>query len=80
MLAFSSIPQKERIVLSEERFGEKITVETPTTIHSVMEFSNGAIITMISAGMFGVTNKNQWSYMVQKALSKFRIQTVFLEK
>ena len=49
VLAFSSIPQKERIVLSEERFGEKITVETPTTIHSVMEFSNGAIITMISS-------------------------------
>ena len=49
VLAFSSIPQKERIISSEEHFGEKIIVGTPTTIHSVMEFSNGAIVTMISS-------------------------------
>jgi len=49
VLAFSSIPHKERIISSEEHFGEKIIVGTPTTIHSVMEFSSGAIITMISS-------------------------------
>ncbi len=49
VMAFSSMPQKERKILSEEHFGEKIIVGTPTTIHSVMEFLNGAIITMISS-------------------------------
>jgi len=49
VLAFSSIPQKERVISSEKNYGEKIIVETPTTIHSIMEFSNGAIITMISS-------------------------------
>ncbi|WP_336055981.1 Gfo/Idh/MocA family protein [Nitratireductor sp. CH_MIT9313-5] len=44
--ALSSIPAKERTILSEPRKGEKIPVETPTTIHAVMEFESGAIITL----------------------------------
>ncbi|MCT8999774.1 Gfo/Idh/MocA family protein [Chelativorans intermedius] len=44
--ALASIPAKERTILSEPRRGEKISVETPTTIHAVMEFENGAIITL----------------------------------
>ena len=49
VLGFSSTPQKERIISSQERFGEKIIVRTPTTIHSVLEFVSGAIITMIAS-------------------------------
>ncbi|WP_265516692.1 Gfo/Idh/MocA family protein [Nitratireductor luteus] len=44
--ALASIPAKERTILSEARRGEKIPVETPTTIHAVMEFANGAIVTL----------------------------------
>jgi len=44
--AAASIPTKERIILSEPRRGEKIIVETPTTIHAILEFESGAIITL----------------------------------
>src|SRR5690606_2286499 len=40
--ALASTPTKERTILSEPRRGQKIIVETPTTIHAVMEFENGA--------------------------------------
>ncbi|MGB1133417.1 MAG: Gfo/Idh/MocA family protein [bacterium] len=44
--AMSSIPQKERTITSQPRYGEKIPVTTPTTIHAVLEFANGALITL----------------------------------
>ncbi|MCT8990159.1 Gfo/Idh/MocA family oxidoreductase [Chelativorans sp. SCAU2101] len=44
--ALASTPTKERTILSEPRRGQKIIVETPTTIHAVMEFENGAVITL----------------------------------
>ncbi|WP_159588077.1 Gfo/Idh/MocA family protein [Chelativorans xinjiangense] len=44
--ALASIPTKERVILSEPRKGEKISVETPTTIHAIMEFASGAIVTL----------------------------------
>ena len=44
--AMSSIPQKERTITSQPRYGEKIPVTTPTTIHAVLEFDNGALITL----------------------------------
>ncbi|MBX3531806.1 MAG: Gfo/Idh/MocA family oxidoreductase [Rhizobiaceae bacterium] len=44
--AFASIPQKERTITSKPRFGQKIPVKTPTTIHGILEFANGAVITM----------------------------------
>src|SRR6056300_1322786 len=44
--AMSSIPQKERTITSQPRYGEKISVNTPTTIHAVLEFANGALITL----------------------------------
>ncbi len=44
--ALASVPTRERVILSEPRKGEKITVETPTTIHAVMEFESGAIVTL----------------------------------
>jgi predicted dehydrogenase len=44
--AMSSIPTPERKITSEPRNGEMITVETPTTVHAVLEFANGAVITL----------------------------------
>jgi len=44
--SMSSTPSPERTITSEERYGEKITVETPTTIHALLSFMNGATITL----------------------------------
>ncbi|POF33693.1 Gfo/Idh/MocA family protein [Roseibium marinum] len=43
--AMSSSGSEERTITSQPRFGEKVKVETPTTIHAVMEFHSGAQIT-----------------------------------
>jgi predicted dehydrogenase len=44
--AFASTPQKERTITSKPRYGQKVPVKTPTTIHAVLEFHNGAVVTM----------------------------------
>ena len=44
--AFASTPAKERTIGSKPRAGEKIPVNTPTTIHGVLEFENGAVVTL----------------------------------
>ncbi len=43
--AMSSSGSEERTITSQPRFGEKIKVETPTTIHAVLQFHSGAQIT-----------------------------------
>jgi len=43
--AMSSIPSSQRTITSKQKFGQKFKVETPTTIHAVLEFQNSAIIT-----------------------------------
>ena len=44
--ALSTTPSPERTITSEERYGGKIIVETPTTIHALLAFENGATITL----------------------------------
>ena len=44
--AMCSIPSTERKITSEPRNGEMITVETPTTVHAILEFANGAVVTL----------------------------------
>jgi predicted dehydrogenase len=44
--AISSTPRTERVITSKPRFGEKLKVTTPTTIHALLEFGNGAVITL----------------------------------
>jgi predicted dehydrogenase len=44
--AFASIPAKERTISSQPRAGQKVPVNTPTTIHGIMEFHNGAVVTL----------------------------------
>ncbi len=47
--ALATIPAKERTISSQPRAGEKIPVNTPTTVFSLMEFANGAAITLNSS-------------------------------
>lgn len=42
--ALATIPVKERTISSKPRFGQKIPVNTPTTIHALLEFENGAAV------------------------------------
>lgn len=44
--AMSSVPSPVRTISSEPRRGETIDVETPTTIHALLEFHNGAMVTL----------------------------------
>ena len=44
--ALSSTPSTERVITSEPRYGEKLKVETPTTIHALLSFASGATITL----------------------------------
>jgi predicted dehydrogenase len=47
--ALATIPAAERTITSKPRHGEKIPVTTPTTIHALLEFANGAAITFIAS-------------------------------
>ena len=44
--ALATIPATERTITSKPRNGEKIPVDTPTTIHALLEFENGAVVTL----------------------------------
>lgn len=43
--ALTSTPSKERTIGNGPRLGEKVPVKTPTTIHAIMEFESGAVVT-----------------------------------
>ncbi|HMQ58232.1 MAG TPA: Gfo/Idh/MocA family oxidoreductase [Rhizobiaceae bacterium] len=47
--ALNTTPAAERTISSQPRAGEKITVETPTTIQALAEFESGAAITIITS-------------------------------
>lgn len=47
--AVTTTPSKTRTILSEPRKGEEIPVETPTSIHAVLEFENGAVVTLVTS-------------------------------
>ncbi|WP_162654858.1 Gfo/Idh/MocA family oxidoreductase [Lentilitoribacter sp. Alg239-R112] len=47
--AMTSSPSKTRTISCGPRDGEKVPVETPTTIHALLEFDNGAIINLITS-------------------------------
>lgn len=46
VVARSAMPASERTITSKPRRGEKIPVGTPTTIHAILEFRSGALITL----------------------------------
>lgn len=47
--AVSSTPNPTRTIGNGAREGEKIPVKTPTTIHAILQFESGAVITMLSS-------------------------------
>ncbi len=47
--AFVATPAKQRTISSKPRAGEKIPVNTPTTIHGMLEFENGAVVTLATS-------------------------------
>jgi predicted dehydrogenase len=47
--AVTVTPSETRTILSEPRKGETIPVKTPTTIHGLLHFANGAVITMCTS-------------------------------
>lgn len=44
--ALTSIPQAERTISNGPRTGEAVPVATPTTIHALLHFANGAVVTL----------------------------------
>lgn len=49
VVAMSTSASDTRTITSEPRYGEVIPVETPTTIHSILEFHSGAQITFVAS-------------------------------
>ena len=47
--ALASTPSKTRVISNGPRNGQEVPVKTPTTIHALLEFHSGAIITLISS-------------------------------
>ncbi|MEM7046842.1 MAG: Gfo/Idh/MocA family oxidoreductase [Pseudomonadota bacterium] len=46
LAALANTPRKERTITSQPRAGERITVDTPTTLLALLEFASGATITL----------------------------------
>ncbi len=49
VLAMSSTAQSERTIGNGPRLGEQVPVKTPTTIHAILRFENGAQITLLTS-------------------------------
>ncbi|MDA9318492.1 Gfo/Idh/MocA family oxidoreductase [Octadecabacter sp.] len=47
--SFTGMASETRTIQNGPRDGESVPVETPTTIHSVLSFENGAIITLLAS-------------------------------
>ncbi|MDB4054095.1 Gfo/Idh/MocA family oxidoreductase [Octadecabacter sp.] len=47
--SFTGMASETRTIRNGPRDGESVPVETPTTIHSVLSFENGAIITLLAS-------------------------------
>jgi predicted dehydrogenase len=46
VVALATTPQKSRKISSEPRKGQEVPVKTPTNIHALLEFTNGATVTL----------------------------------
>jgi predicted dehydrogenase len=47
--AMAAIPARERVITSKPRHGETIRVNTPTTVHALLEFASGALVTLVTS-------------------------------
>ena len=67
--AFANAARRERVIGSGPRAGETVPVSTPTTIHAVLEFLGGAVITLgASWDVYGHNHTPMELYGTQGAL------------
>lgn len=67
--AFANAARDERTIGSGARAGETVPVLTPTTIHAVLEFGNGAVITLgASWDVFAHNHTNMELYGTEGAI------------
>jgi predicted dehydrogenase len=46
VMAMSNTPQTDRTIGNGPRLGETVPVETPTTLHAILRFASGAVVTL----------------------------------
>ena len=67
--ALSATPSSTRTILSEPRKGEEIPVKTPTTIHGMLEFESGAVVTLCTSwDVWGHSHKPMELYGTKASL------------
>lgn len=67
--AFANAAKTERTIGSGARKGEKVPVTTPTTIHAVLEFHNGAVVTLgASWDVYAHNHRNMELYGTEGAI------------
>jgi predicted dehydrogenase len=67
--ALSGMARKERFVSSEPRKGQKLKVKTPTTYHALLEFAQGAMITLSASwDVYAHRHQNMEIYGVSGAM------------
>src|SRR5262245_47111508 len=49
VVSLTATPQTHRTITNGPRHGERVPVGTPTTIHAVLEFDNGAVVTLAAS-------------------------------
>ena len=47
--AMASTPQNQRVIGSGPRKGERVEVSTPTSVHGILQFENGALVTLATS-------------------------------
>ncbi|MFD1807128.1 hypothetical protein ACFSHQ_00630 [Gemmobacter lanyuensis] len=47
--ALTATPQSSRTIGNGPRLGEEVPVRTPTTIHALLQFASGAVITLVAS-------------------------------
>ena len=67
--ALSGTPRKQRLISSAPRKGETLRVTTPTTYHALLEFANGAMVTLSASwDVYAHRHKNMELYGVSGAI------------
>jgi predicted dehydrogenase len=67
--ALSATPRKRRMIASGPRKGEMIRVTTPTTHHALLEFANGAMVTLSASwDVFAHRHPNMELYGTEGAI------------
>ena len=67
--ALSGMARKTRLIASEPRKGQKLSVKTPTTYHALLEFANGALVTLSASwDVYAHRHKNMELYGTDGAM------------